>query len=247
MNREGNPMASEVTTAAQAPAAFSYEALPVEQATELQQLAASIRTLGRKQIDAMIEIGTKLVVAQKELPHGQFIPWISTELDMKYRTAVNYMHLAGLAADKPEIISHLPPTAGYLIAAPETPESVKDAVVSRIRSGEVVKVDDIKRIVRAAKAEVAEAKRAERNARRRAKLSPERRKAEDELKELGRKRAEREEAQRENEARERAERCEQAAAMLRARLGEDPDAFLELAAPKGSNPLVDRELLEHLQ
>jgi hypothetical protein len=247
MNREGNPMASEVATAAQAPVAFSYEALPVEQATELQQLAASIRELGRKQTDVMIEIGRKLAVAQKELPHGQFIPWISTELDMKYRTAVNYMHLADLAADKPEIISHLPPTAGYLIAAPETPESVKDAVVSRIRSGGVVKVDDVKRIVRAAKAEVAEAKRAERKERRRAKLSPERRKAEDKLEERRGKQAEREEAQREQKARERALQCEQAAAMLRARLGEDLAAFLELVAPEGSNPLVNYELLEHLR
>jgi hypothetical protein len=247
MNREDNPMASEVTTAAQAPAAFSYEALPVEKATELQQLAASIRKLGRKQIDAMIEVGSKLAVAQKELPHGQFIPWIRAELDMKYRTAINYMHLAELAADKPEIISHLPPTAGYLIAAPETPESVKDAVVNRIQSGEVVKVDDVKRIVPAAKAEVAEAKRAERRKRRRAKLSPERRKADEELEERRRKQAQREEAQRERKVRERAERCQRAAAMLRERFDEDLSAFLELVAPKNSSPLLDGELLEQLR
>jgi hypothetical protein len=240
---EGIAPIRDTSTPTQSPAAFPYGELPPEKAAELQQLAESIRGLGRKQIDAMIEIGRKLAKAQEELEHGQFIPWITAEFDMSHRTALNYIHLAKLAADKPEIISDLPPTAGYLIAAPGTPSAARQAVADRIRAGEALKVDDVKKIVRAAKEEIVQAKRAELNERRKAKLNPESGKAaKRRLKD-----AEREEAQREREARERAERCQRAGVMLRQGLGEDLSAFLELVDCKDSSPLLDGELLEQLR
>jgi hypothetical protein len=221
--------------------------LPIEQATALRQSAERIRNWGRKQNEAVVEIGKTLKAAKETLPHGQFTPWITAEFGMSDRTALNYMHLAEWAEDKPEIISGLQPTAIYLLAAPSTPDPAKEEIVSRIQSGEIVRADDVKRVVGAAKKAVAEAKRADREAHRRARLSPKKLKAEDDLVKRRKKQAEREEAQREREARERAERCEQAAAILRERLGEDLGAFLEVVAPEGSWRLLSRELLEHLR
>jgi hypothetical protein len=166
---------------------------------------------------------------------------------MSDRTALNYIRLAEWSEDKPEIISDLPPTAIYLLAAPSTPEPAKEQIINRVQAGEVVRVDDVKKAVDVAKKQAAEAKRAAREARRRARLSPQKLKAEDELIKRRQKQAAREEAQRERKARERAGRCERAAAMLRERFGEDLSVFLELAAPGDSSPLLDCELLEHLR
>jgi Protein of unknown function (DUF3102) len=242
-----NTMASGIAVAPQSPVAFSYEALSIEQETALQESAELIRTLGRQQTEAIVEIGRELMAVKERLPHGQFTAWLDAEFGMSDRTALNYMHLANWGGDKPEIVSVLPPAALYLLAAPSTPVPAKDEIVSRIRAGKVVKVDDVKQIVRAAKEEILEADRAERRERRGAKLSPERRKAEDGSEERRRKQAQREEVQRERKARERAERCAQAAAIIQKRLGEDLNAFLELVAPKGSSLLIDCELLEHLR
>ena len=234
----GDTMTPGVADLWQPPAAFSYETLPIEQATALQQSAERIRSLGRQQTEAIVEIGRELISAKERLPHGEFTAWLDAEFGMSDRTALNYMHLANWGQDKPEIISVLPPTALYLLAAPSTPEPAKDEIVKRIRCGDIVRADDVKRVVCAAKEKITEAKRAERRERRRAELSPERRKADDELEERCRKQAQREEAQRERKARERAERCERAAVMLRERLGEDLAAFLELVAPKNSSLLL---------
>jgi hypothetical protein len=228
-------------------AAFDYDALPQEAATALRQSADRIRALGRKQTEAILDIGKELKAAKDTLPHGQFTPWVTAEFGMTDRTALNYMYLADWAADKPEIISDLPPTAIYLLAAPSTPAPAKEEIVSRVKSGEIVRIDDVKKVVGAAKKQAAEAKRAEREVRRKARLSPPKLKAEDELIKRGQKQAAREEAQRERKARERTKRCERVAAKLRERFGEDLSAFLELAAPKDSPPLLDYELLEQLR
>lgn len=242
-----NILASGVAVMPQSPAAFSYEALRIEQATALQQSAERIRNWGRKQNEAIVEIGKELKAAKETLPHGQFTRWIMAEFGMTDRTALNYMHLAEWTEDKPEIISGLQPTAIYLLAAPSTPDPAKEEIVSRIQSGEIVRADDVKRVVGAAKKAVAEAKRADREAHRRARLSPKKLKAEDDLMKRRKKQAEREEAERERKARERAELCQRAAAILRKRLGEDLSVFHELVAPEGSWPLLDSELLERLR
>ena len=74
-------------------ASLCYETLTVEDAAALRQSADRIRSLGRKQNEAILEIGRELIAAKKRWPR-QFTAWLEVELRMNPRTALNYMHLA---------------------------------------------------------------------------------------------------------------------------------------------------------
>ena len=137
---------------------------------------------------------------------------------MNERTAQNYMRAATAFGTKTALISDLPPTAIYTLAAPSTPAPVKDAVVARLEAGERLEAAEVQALVR-------EAKAAERLAREEATLTPRQRKT----------RAQREaEVQRQREHWERDERQRNLAAravaeFLAARLGVDLPAFLAQA------------------
>lgn len=194
-----------------------------------------------------MEIGRELIAAKEQLPHGQFTPWIDAEFGMTERTAQRYMSAAEWATGKTDIVSVLAPTTIYLLSSKSTPVVAEEQVISRIRSGGTIGTEEIKKIVTTEKEKCARAEKVEREARRRARLSLEKRSGDEELDKRRQKQAEREAAQRERQARERTRRCEQAAAILHKRLGEDLNAFLELVAAKNSSPLLDCELLEQLR
>jgi hypothetical protein len=223
-----------------------YETLTVEEAVAFRQSADRIRSLGRKQNEAIVEIGRELIAAKKRWPR-QFTAWLEVELRMNPRTALNYMHLADWGADKSEIVSVLSPASLYKLAAPSTPAVASDEVVSRIRSGEIVGVKKVLDIVSAAKDARAKAQREEELAQSRAKATPKQLKAAEQQERRREKKVQQEKAEREHKKQDRSRRCEQAAALLRERLGEDLDQFMDLVAMEGDWPLVDDELLKHLR
>lgn len=69
----------------------------------------------------IIEIGRDLIAAKKSLGHGRFLAWIDAEFKMTDRSALSFVRVAQLYGDKSEIISDLPPTVLYALAAPSTP------------------------------------------------------------------------------------------------------------------------------
>jgi hypothetical protein len=217
----------------------------VEEAAALRQSADRIRSLGRKLNEAIVEIGRELIAAKERYPR-QFTAWLQVELRMNPRTALNYMHLANWGADKSEIVSVLPPGSLYLLAAPSTPPAATDEVVSRVRLGEIVGAEEVRDIVSATKDARAKAQREEELAQSRAKATPEQRKAAEQRDRRRQKKVEQEEAEREHKKQDRSRRCEQAAALLRERLGEDLDRFVDLVE-MGHWRLVDYELLAHLR
>jgi hypothetical protein len=198
--------------------AFDYAALPAAVATQAQAAAQRIRAHHQDQITAIIEIGHDLLVIKQQVKHGQFGAWLDAEFSMAERTAQNYMRAATAFGTKTALISDLPPTAIYTLAAPSTPAPVKDAVVARLEAGERLEAAEVQALVR-------EAKAAERLAREEATLTPRQRKT----------RAQREaEVQGQREHWERDERQRNLAAravaeFLAARLGVDLPAFLAQA------------------
>jgi hypothetical protein len=228
-------------------ASFCYETLTPEKAAALRQSADRIKSLRRKHYEEILEIGQELIEAKEGLQHGQFTAWLEVEVRINTRTALNYMRLAYWAADKSEIVSVLPLTSLYKLAAPSTPAVASDEVVSRIRSGEIVGGEKVSYIVAAAKNARAKAQREEELAQSRAKATPEQVKAAEQRNKRRQRKAEREEAEREHKKQDRNRRCEQAAALLRERLGGDLDQFIDLVGMEGHWPLVDHELLKHLR
>lgn len=150
-----------------------YADLDVEAGNLAREAAAHISSIQQRLVTDIVEIGNTLLRVKAALDHGSFIPWLKAEFNWTGRTAQNYMSVAERFGSNPKPISHLPLATVYSLAAPSTPDDVRDKIVTRLAGGEVVDVGEIK-------AEIGDARRQaerERAARERLeKKSPEARK-----------------------------------------------------------------------
>jgi hypothetical protein len=146
---------------------FDYSALSAEIRTEAQLVADEIK---KRMRGAVIEVGVALARIKDRLEHGQFGKWLVAEFGMTERTAQNYMSAAALAS-KCETVSVLRPKTLYLLAAPATPEPVRQAVIDRFNAGEVIPDLAIKEMVNDARYEAQETIRRAGQAARLSKLS----------------------------------------------------------------------------
>lgn len=112
--------------------------------------------------DTRLDIGRELLTIKDSLGHGVFGQWLSGEFNMSERTAQNFMSVAILANERPEIVAALPVTAIYKLAAPSTPNSVMEEISEQIQRGDI---PTSKEVV----SQITEAKR--RNARKKSKRS----------------------------------------------------------------------------
>jgi uncharacterized protein YoxC len=125
---------------------FDYASLPINDAMELNAIKERIKVRLKRTAEDIIEIGKDLIIAKEKCGHGGFEKWISFEFEMNIRTAQNFMNVADKFSDKNEIISFLKPTALYMLSAPSTPETVREAVIEKIESGEKVDLKEIERL-----------------------------------------------------------------------------------------------------
>ncbi len=131
---------------------FSYAALPREDEAVVREAAERIKLRLRRTAEDIIEIGKDLIAVKERLPHGQFLPWLREEFDMSEHTARRFMGVAREYGDKTRIVRDLEPTALYELAAPSTPQAVRDQVEELIVDGQKVTVADIRRMKQEAKA-----------------------------------------------------------------------------------------------
>lgn len=76
------------------PVLFDYGDMDIDTTTYLQQNAQETRTLLKRTTEDIIKIGENLMEAKARLPHGQFIPWVKTELGISQSTAWRFMQTA---------------------------------------------------------------------------------------------------------------------------------------------------------
>lgn len=152
------------------------EALPVAKGFDYEQLddaaanqAKAVVERYRGRVKAyVIDTGQDLLGVKERLDHGLFQEWITSEMGLTPRTAQNFMQAATRLGHKSEIVSHLPPTTLYQLAAPSTPAPVRQQIVERIEAGEPLSPRQIESIVYEARIQVRQ-ERAE------AKLTPDER------------------------------------------------------------------------
>ncbi|WP_116654437.1 DUF3102 domain-containing protein [Pelagibacterium sediminicola] len=143
---------------------FDYANMPVETATEVRAAAERIRVRMKRTAEDIIAIGLDLIEVKSRLSHGAFLPWIEAEFGMTDRTAARFMQVAEVYGNKFDIMSNLTPTVLYELAAPSTPEPVRQIVEAKAEANESVTVEEVKRLKREIADKEAEAKRAEQDA-----------------------------------------------------------------------------------
>lgn len=131
--------------------AFDYSRLPAELAEEARAIAARVREKTKSMTVTVLELGRDLTYVKARLGHGAFGVWLEAEFRGGARTAQNYMRAFDAFGDKCEIVSHLPPTAVYALAAPSVPERTRERVVKRLSAGEPVDAAEVRALVRDAK------------------------------------------------------------------------------------------------
>jgi Protein of unknown function (DUF3102) len=115
----------------------------------LAETAVAIRRLAKNVVRDVVEIGRRLTEAKARCGHGNWLPWLKREFDWSERTARRFTGVYEMSKTaKLADLESLEISALYLLAAPSTPESVRDDVAARVRAGEAPTLSDIRHAVR---------------------------------------------------------------------------------------------------
>jgi hypothetical protein len=100
-------------------------------------LEAVIRTLGKRVVADVIEIGRRLTEAKRIAGHGGWLPWLEQEFGWREQTARNFIQVDECSLKSPNFGDLDISVAGlYLLAHPSTPEPVRHEVIQRAEVGE---------------------------------------------------------------------------------------------------------------
>lgn len=105
-------------------------------ADDVREATARIRKSIGKLVRSFIDIGNDLIIIKAGVGHGNFLPWIKTEFGMTEKTAQRYMSIA--REYKNDMVSNLPPTVLYALAAKSTPPEVRAEAIEMAVSSEKV-------------------------------------------------------------------------------------------------------------
>lgn len=94
----------------------------------------------KRTVEDIIAIGQDLIAVKEKLSHGAFLPWIEAEFGMKQAAAYRFMQVAENYGGKLINFVNLSPSVLYELAAPSTPEPVRQAVEAKAEAGESVSV-----------------------------------------------------------------------------------------------------------
>ncbi|KZB99364.1 hypothetical protein AU375_04440 [Methylobacterium radiotolerans] len=166
-------------------AGFDYSQLDDAAAN---QAKAAVDRYRERQKAYVIDTGRDLLAIKSRLEHGLFLEWVQAEMGMTPRSAQRAMSAAEVLGSKSDTVSYLPPTVLYELSAPSTPEPVRAAVLRRIEAGETVRPEKILDEVREGREEARQRRAVEKEAARRAALTPEQRDEEDAFRAKGQKR-----------------------------------------------------------
>jgi hypothetical protein len=117
---------------------FSYAQLSREDEAAAREDAAIIKTNLRTAAESVITVGQALIRQKSRLGHGRFLGWIEAEFGMTERSSQRFMKIAEVFAGKPTGLSHLGVEALYELAAPSTPQDIRDRVEDAIANGEMI-------------------------------------------------------------------------------------------------------------
>jgi hypothetical protein len=147
--------------------AGSVEAAAAADQQSLAHHAEVIRSLGKRVVGDIIEIGRRLIEAKKIAGHGYWRSWLKREFSWKETTALNFMRVHELSKSANFVDLRLPVSSLYLLAAPSTPHEAREDVIERAESGETISRADILAGIGKARAE-GRAERAKRSEQRKA-------------------------------------------------------------------------------
>lgn len=129
---------------------YSSNLLSASQNKFLAEQSGRLLSLQRQTAQNVIEMGSILIEVKEVIPKGQFEDYLIQTFgnDSGYtpRSAQNFMNVARHFAGKP-ITDAIAPSVLYLLAAPSTPDMVRELACELVESGEKISVDRAKEMI----------------------------------------------------------------------------------------------------
>ncbi|MHC5747338.1 MAG: DUF3102 domain-containing protein [Nostoc sp.] len=127
---------------------FDYEILDSEQRLVIQQRTGEIKERLRRSAQDIWEIGQKLTDVRSRLKHGQFETWLKAEFGWSRRTAYNFINVYETLAERANFAQiDIATSALYLLAAPSTPQNVREEFLQRAHEGETITHKSIRQVI----------------------------------------------------------------------------------------------------
>lgn len=130
---------------------YDYKKLAERDRDVIRRSALTIKPRLKRAAEDIFVIGQELKVVKARLPHGDYTDWLDMEFGLSERMAQRFVNVCDKLGTKSDIMSVLPPTTLYLLAAPSTPVQAIRTVEERLDAGERVSVGYVQRIIDDAK------------------------------------------------------------------------------------------------
>lgn len=125
---------------------FDYKILSPTTRIIVQQHANEIKTLMRLSAEGIINIGQRLLEVKEQLAHGSFEMWLKSEFNWGMWTARKFMQVTRQFKSVNFTNLSIDTSALYLLAAPSTPEAVRQKALERAEKGEAITHAEVKAI-----------------------------------------------------------------------------------------------------
>jgi Protein of unknown function (DUF3102) len=118
--------------------AFDYAQLDPAARETARDAAGRIRAHGRIASESIVAIGAELVKVKAAIGHGHYLPWLEAEFGWGERTAQRFVavHECFGKSDTVADLEQIDVSALYLLAAPSTPEPVREEALEKAAAGE---------------------------------------------------------------------------------------------------------------
>ncbi|WP_138505850.1 DUF3102 domain-containing protein [Nostoc sp. PA-18-2419] len=137
---------------------FDYDILDSEQRIVIQQRTGEIKERLRRSAQDIWEIGHKLAEVRSQLKHGQFETWLKAEFGWSRRTAYNFINVYETLAERANLAQiDIATSALYLLAAPSTPQNVREELLQRAHQGETITYKSTRQVIESEKSKSAPA------------------------------------------------------------------------------------------
>lgn len=131
---------------------FDYSTLSSHKQIIIKECTGEIKERLRRTARDIWEVGKRLTEVRSQLERGQFEGWLSAEFGWSRRTAYNFINVYEAFSDSANFTQlDIATSALYKLAAPSTPQSVRQEFLSKAEEGEKITHKQISQALKTAK------------------------------------------------------------------------------------------------
>ena len=127
---------------------FNYQRLNPQLRDRIQELTVDIKNRLRRCAQDIYIIGYNLCQIKQQLKHGEFRIWLKSEFDWSVSAANKFMHVSQrFCLDDLEEVE-ISPSALYVLAAPSTPQEVRNQALIKAKQGQTITFSFAKQLLK---------------------------------------------------------------------------------------------------